>query len=120
MNEAQNRIVIMLVGLLALGIVAVWGAWRYFSYPTLSDLELPSCNGLPPIEVVQQTIRLHADVARAVEDRSRGIWIEAATAKSCSGKGYIHVYYDTLETRRRIKDLLGNTFFGVPYIMQNT
>ena len=120
MNEAQNRIVVMLIVLLTLGIVAVWGAWRYLSYPTLSDLELPSCDRLPPIDVVQQTIQLHVDATRAVEDRSRGIWIEAASAESCSGKGYIHIYYDTLETRRRIKDMLGNTFFGVPYIMQNT
>jgi hypothetical protein len=78
------------------------------------------CEQLPAIMIVQEAFRDHEDVVDEITGMHPGhIWISIGTDR-CPGKGEILIYYDTEANHRKIVELLGDSFFGVPYRMFNT
>jgi len=77
------------------------------------------CEELPDIETARQIIEDHQDLIEEIENTSPGnVWIEIN--ERCDGKGELFIYYDTIYTKNKIKEIIGgDTFFGVPYRMFN-
>jgi len=77
------------------------------------------CEALPDIETVRQIIEDHQDIIEEIENTSPGnVFVEIN--ERCDGKGELFIYYDTIYTKNKIKEIIGgDTFFGVPYRMFN-
>lgn len=81
-----------------------------------------SCDELPSVAAVQQLVEEHRDTIQAVEAIHPG-WIFVRVAEmgeDCPGKGYLYIEYPSHQDRVRIEELLGPTFFGLPYKGVNT
>jgi len=88
-------------------------------FETIKDSSGLPCEALPDIETVRQIIEDHWDLIEEIENTSPGnVWIEIN--ERCDGKGELFIYYDTIYTKNKIKEIIGgDTFFGVPYRMFN-
>jgi len=81
-----------------------------------------SCEELPTLEDLQRLVEEHRATVQAVENIHPGwIFVRVANAgAACPGKGYLSIEYPSHQDRVRIEELLGPTFFGVPYKGANT
>lgn len=88
-------------------------------YETFKDSSGLPCEELPDIGAARQIIEDHQDLIEEIENTSPGnVWVEIN--ERCDGKGELFIYYDTISTKNKIKELIGgDTFFGVPYRMFN-
>lgn len=79
------------------------------------ERELP-CDRLPSEERVRRVLAEH----RAEWERVRGLseWVTVDIWR-CPGKASLDIYYATQRDRAEIERLIGPTFFGVPYRVQN-
>lgn len=66
----------------------------------------------------EQIYNEHLDTVEQIENISPG-YVFVSLVERCLGKGEVEIYYDTNSTRNQIKDLIGDTFFGIPYVMFN-
>ncbi len=83
------------------------------------DAQGVPCDQLPTIESAQKIYLDHNDTIEAIENVSPGlIWVEFSTER-CEGKAEIRIYYDSMNSRNEIKEIIGNRFFGIPYRMFN-
>ncbi len=106
-------IILVIFGSLSLILIS------YGAIKTYIDNLGPSCEEYPSIETVRETVEEHQDVITSIENTSLGyVWVEIN--EPCDGKGELFIYYDTITTRNKIKNIIGgDTFFGVPYRMFN-
>ena len=105
-------------------IIVSFGSLAIFAYsvsifePFYGSSGLP-CEELPDIEEVRNAIEDHQDIIEEIENTSPGnVWI--SINERCDGKGELFIYYDTIDTKNKILELIGDdTFFGIPYRMFN-
>ena len=78
-----------------------------------------SCEKLPSIAKVEKVIAEHQDVVRQIEAVNPGfVGIEVNTCGT--GNADITFWYGSHKERLVIQDIIGtDTFFGVPYNLQN-
>src|SRR3989338_5431854 len=81
-----------------------------------ADFSLMSCADLPSVEEANKIIDQNKEVFDKVQELSRGF--VSVDMHTCTGKAHILIQYETLENRKSIKNLIGDTFFGIPYSMQ--
>lgn len=119
----------LLVILLGLALVAVlvesrWHvAQRSIASAVYDNIPLTaSCEELPTLEAVQRLAEEHRDTVEAIEAVHPGfVFLTVADmAPVCPGKGSLTIEYASHRDRVRIEELLGPTFFGVPYKGVNT
>ncbi len=79
-----------------------------------SDRKGLHCEQLPTAERVRQVLDEHQAEWRQV--RKHSDWVEVDTER-CPGKADLAIYYPTDRDRTRIKRLIGESFFGIPYRM---
>jgi hypothetical protein len=80
-----------------------------------------ACDQLPTVAAVKQTVADHDEVRAQIEQINPGfVMVEIDEVEQCPGKAMLHISYATVIDQERIKQLIGNTFFGVPYTTQNT
>lgn len=72
------------------------------------------CEQLPAADHVQRVLDEHRAVWRQVQEHSD--WVEV-DIRRCPGKADLAIYYPTNRDRARIRQLIGDTFFGIPYRM---
>jgi len=78
------------------------------------------CEKLPTETEVSKVIQEHQDMIRAIEQVNPGLVGVDMDTMTCSGKADLIIWYATHQDRVEIKRLIGeDTFFGVPYRMQN-
>ncbi len=106
--------------LAAILVVAIIGI-GFLGYQYLfADRRAVACDKLPSVQTVQTTLTEHADTIRELEKLGPENTIRLeADATRCSGKADILIYYGTESQRAKIKQNIGDTFFGVPYRMAN-
>ncbi len=111
-------LIIILVIIVSIGSIPIV-ILAFSIYETLKDNSGLPCEELPDIETVRQIIEDHQDLIEEIENTSPGnVWVEIN--ERCDGKGELFIYYDTIYTKNKIKELIGgDTFFGVPYRMFN-
>lgn len=108
--------------LAAILVVVILGAgflgYQYFL--TQPDSKKVACDELPNAQVVQTSLADHASTIQELEKLGpeNTIRLEADTTR-CSGKADILIYYGTESQRAKIKQNIGDTFFGIPYRMAN-
>ena len=79
-----------------------------------------SCDQLPPAAAVKQVMEAHQDVIKKIEQIHPGsVGVEMDTS-ICPGKADILFWYGTHQDRLLIEELIaGETFYGIPYRLQN-
>ncbi|UCG04386.1 MAG: hypothetical protein JSW11_10445 [Candidatus Heimdallarchaeota archaeon] len=82
------------------------------------DNQRVPCDQLPTMSQAEQIYNEHLDTVEQIENISPGKVFVSLVERS-PGKGEVEIEYDTMSTRNQIKDLIGGTFFGIPYIMHN-
>ena len=84
----------------------------------MHDSKELSCEQLPNWTQAQNIYQDHIATIEQIKLISPGnVFIELR--ERCPGKGEMVIYYDTIHTRNQIKTILGDSFFGIPYVMYN-
>ena len=73
-----------------------------------------SCKKLPTLSEVEQIVEEHRDLIEEIEKVNPG-FIFVSISSPCPGKGAIVIKYASHQDRVRIEELIGETFFGVPW-----
>lgn len=79
-----------------------------------SDRKGLPCEQLPTAGHVRRVIDEHQAEWRQVQQHSD--WVEVDTER-CPGKADLAIYYPTEPDKARIKQVIGDSFFGIPYRM---
>lgn len=82
------------------------------------DSQRVPCDQLPNMSQAEQIYNEHLDIVEQIENINPG-HVFVSLVERCPGKGEVEISYDTISTRNQIKDLIGDTFFGIPYVMIN-
>ncbi len=82
------------------------------------DTKQVPCDQLPDMSQAEQIYNEHLDTVEQIENINPDN-VFVSLVERCPGKGEVEIYYDTMSTRKQIKDLIGDTFFGIPYVMFN-
>jgi hypothetical protein len=79
-----------------------------------------SCNQLPSEVEVRRVVETHQDVIKRIEQINPGFVGVEMDNSTCPGKADILFWYGTHEERLRIEALIaGETFYGIPYRLEN-
>jgi len=107
------------VGLLAL--VGCSAARRLYDDVVLDNRghDLP-CEALPEIGLVRDIVAEHADVVARIEAVNPGFVFVDVDELTCRGRADLIIAYASRQDRRAIEAILdADTFFGVPYRLEN-
>jgi hypothetical protein len=78
------------------------------------------CEALPARVHVETLAEQHRDVVQQIEDVAPGFVGVELDSGSCQGKADLLIWYGTHEQRLAIEKIIGgDTFFGIPYRLQN-
>ncbi|MDP2966725.1 MAG: hypothetical protein Q8N39_11940, partial [Pelolinea sp.] len=69
---------------------------------------------MPKVSEVEQIVEEHQEVIQEIENINPG-FIKVYIDSFCPGRGSLVIEYPSHEDRLRIEEILGDTFFGVPY-----
>jgi hypothetical protein len=77
------------------------------------------CSRLPTLERAEAVLAEHNDTIEQIKALNPGnVWMDLDSAH-CPGKAELLIYYATIYDKHKIKELIGETFFGIPYRMFN-
>lgn len=80
----------------------------------------PDCSALPPVSLAERALADHPATQRLVEAvHPRYTQVSAGPVKGCAGRGRIEILHASENDGRRIRQLLGDSFHGVPYRLVN-
>jgi hypothetical protein len=73
-----------------------------------------SCDELPDLSDVKSEMEQHNQVIQEIKNIDPEN-IEITIDNSCPGKGSLIIYYPSHNDRTQIEELLGDSFFGIPW-----
>ena len=117
----QYKKLFLLVIFISSSIIGGVITFQWFVEPLLliqQDAEHVPCDQLPNISLAEQIYNEHLDTVQQIENINPDN-VFVSLVERCPGKGEVEIYYDTMSTRKKIKDLIGDSFFGIPYVMFN-
>ena len=77
------------------------------------------CEKLPTEAEVRKIVQEHQDVVQAIEQVNAG-FVGMEIQPSCAGKADLLIWYASHENRLEIERIIGgDTFFGIPYRLNN-
>jgi Holliday junction resolvasome RuvABC endonuclease subunit len=126
MSKNWKKIVLPLVILIAcLGMIAIESQTKFihrvYDYFVLDNKNhyLP-CEELPTEVNVSRIVEQHRDKIQAIEQVNPGfVGVEIDTF-TCPGQADLVIWYASHQNRLAIEEIIGgDTFFGVPYRLQN-
>lgn len=106
---------IILIGALVLGLIFLAFFWPVFYYVLYEGAEtgrlysIP-CNSLPTRQQAEVIFANHNETIV----RMSGGWVSIEDASWCPGKAILGIYYGTESQKERIKQLIGEDFYGIP------
>lgn len=113
----SKKLVLIAVALIVVISVMVIGYFGF--YEMWKDAKKVSCSKLPTAEEVRKVLAEHNDTFMQIERFNPGnVWMDVNYVR-CPGKADILIYYGTVYDWDNIRNLIGDTFFGVPYRMFN-
>lgn len=78
------------------------------------------CDQLPSVDEVTSIVEQHRDTIEQIEQINPGNAGVQVDSRSCPGKADIIIWYASHEDRLKIERLIDSeTFFGIPYRLQN-
>jgi hypothetical protein len=79
-----------------------------------------ACKDLPTKTEVERTIEQHQDVIQQIEQVAPGFVGFEIDSSTCEGKADLLIWYGSHQQRMEIEKIIGgDTFFEVPYRLQN-
>jgi uncharacterized ion transporter superfamily protein YfcC len=121
-NAKIPVIIVSFFVLLAAAIFIYIMASGYFEMQ--NDAKGASCEKLPNLMGAKLMLEENTNVAIKIERIGGSIIVEeeklADGTQRCPGKADLAIYYGTNDQRTQIKELIGDTFYGIPYRMYNT
>ena len=116
-NRKWVLLVVFISGIILGGaIIFYWAVEPLFII--WQDTQRVPCDQLPNMSQAEQIYNEHLDTVEQIENISPGN-VFVSLVERCPGKGEVEIHYDTMNTRKQIKDLIADTFFGIPYVMFN-
>ncbi len=112
---------ILLILIVSIGVIGLISITFWIINPILTiqqDSQWDPCDQLPSFNSVQQIFNAHQDTVDEIENLNPG-HVFVSLVEPCPGMGGIEIMYGTMNTRNKIKSLLGDDFFGVPYVLIN-
>ncbi len=98
--------------------LATCGAYRILTIPPLRPLI--SCSKFPAIAEARKVLQQHQQFIQKLKtDNSGFILVDLRELQYCPGKAMIHVEYAGEQDCPAIKQMIGETFFGIPYVLVN-
>ena len=80
-----------------------------------------TCEKFYEVTAIEKVLADHAQVVKQIKDiNPRFIFVGAQKVEGCQGKAELLISFPTERDRKKIEQLIGDTFFGIPYRMQNT
>lgn len=84
------------------------------------DFGQRSCEELPSADVINHTLAQHASTRAQIERLNpNAIVFVVEENQRCPGKANLVIYYATEAEEQHIRQLLGESFFGIPYELRN-
>ncbi len=125
--KKESRIIIFLLLLITLCIIVILIETQTNSIRRIFDdfiydnkNHYLSCEKLPTKDEVTKIIAEHQDVIRDIEAVNPGLVGVEIDTTSCQGKADIIIWYASHENRLLIEEIIADeTFFGIPYRLQN-
>ena len=78
------------------------------------------CDILPPEAEVRALVQRHQDIVRAIEQVNPGLVGVEVDSATCPGKADLIFWYASHQNRIAIEKIINHdSFFGVPYRLQN-
>jgi hypothetical protein len=79
-----------------------------------------SCEQLPAEAEVRQVMEEHQDAIRKIEQINPGLVGVEMDASTCPGKADLLFWYGTHKERLLVEEIIpGETFYGIPYRLEN-
>lgn len=79
-----------------------------------------SCDELPSVEAIRHALEQHASIRAQVEQLNpNAIVFVIEENKRCPDRATLVIYHVTTDEGMRIRKLLGESFFGIPYELRN-
>jgi hypothetical protein len=79
-----------------------------------------SCEDLPARADVEIVVEQHRDVIQQIREVAPGFVDVEIDSATCEGKADLLIWYGTHQQRIAIEEIIGgDTFFGIPYRLQN-
>ena len=79
-----------------------------------------ACKDLPNRIEVERILEQHGDVLQQIQEVAPGFVGIEIDSMTCEGKADLLIWYGTHEQRMAIEKIIaGDTFFGIPYRLQN-
>ena len=118
-EKSGKWILLILIAFIgAIGIISV-SFWIFNPILTIQqDSKWVPCDQMPSFNSAQQIFNANQDTVEEIENMNPG-HVFVSLVEPCPGMGGIEIMYGTMNTRNKIKSLLGDTFFGVPYVLFN-
>ena len=125
-NPGRN-IVLLLVGLLIICMTAVAVETRlkviqraYDNFVLDNRNHYLSCQDLPTKIEVERIIAQHRDVVRQIQEVAPGFVGVEIDSLTCEGQADLLIWYGSHQQRVAIEEIIASdTFFGIPYRLQN-
>lgn len=126
-DNSRRNIILLMVGLLIICLIAVAletqfkGIQRAYDELVLDNRNhYLSCQELPTKLEVERTLEQHKDIVQKIEQIAPGFVGVEMGSLSCRGKADLLIWYGTHQQRIAIEKIVdGDTFFGIPYRLQN-
>jgi len=126
MNRKSIFVAALIVGAIAFaGLLILEGRAKFFgrAYDNFildnKDHYLP-CDQLPSETQVTQMLAEHQDVVQRIERVNPGYVGVEIESQTCPGKADILIWFGTHQDRELIEKIIGGeSFFGIPYRLQN-
>jgi hypothetical protein len=78
------------------------------------------CNALPAKSEVEKIVEQHQDIIQQIGQVAPGLVGVEIDSSTCDGKADLLIWYGSHQQRTAIEKIIdGDTFFGVPYRLQN-
>jgi hypothetical protein len=120
-------VVVLIVAVVCLGLFVVEAQTKVFrrafdNFVMDNENHYLPCDKLPTEAEVRAIVQQHQDIVQAIEQVNPGlVGVDVDSYSStCPGKADLVIWYASHQNRLAIKTIIGvDTFFGVPYRLQN-
>jgi hypothetical protein len=126
-SNRQKTIILFILGLSLICVVSAAGEAQfkilrraYDHYVLDNQNHYLPCKDLPTKSEVEKIVEQHRDVIQQIEHVAPGFVGVEIDSSTCDGKADLLIWYGSHQQRTVIEKLIGeDTFFGIPYRLQN-
>ena len=126
-NNLQKNASLLMIGFLLLCAVGILLETRfklaqrgYDNFILDNRNHYLPCEDLPAKAAAERVMEQHADIVQQIQQIAPGFTGVEIDAVTCEGKADLLIWYGTHPQRIAIEEIIGGeTFFGIPYRLQN-